>query len=98
MSRLLGRNALGVTGQKKSRYLILLVSLATCAYLFDSIVSLTIPVAATERAPTLFQYFFDSFRNPVLLLAIYLGSLLELSLFFKFYPKMKKLLAITRKI
>ncbi|MHB2035899.1 MAG: hypothetical protein ACYCPW_04040 [Nitrososphaerales archaeon] len=91
--RQLETKVLAVPEQKpRHNVLFFLVCLASCAYLFDSVSTLTLPIGAVGRAPLFFQRVFDSFRNPALLLAIYLGSLLELLLLSRAYPKMKRIM------
>lgn len=74
--------------------LLLLISLASVVYLFDSIVYRMLPASAVENAPAIFQSVFNSFSSPTLLLLIYLSSIMELIVLFKAYPRIKKFLTL----
>lgn len=80
---------------KNNHVMFLLMGLASFAYIFDLIVSLSVPAAAIAEAPVFFQHIFVYFRNPVFLLVIYLCSMIELFALSRAYPFLKNLVRTT---
>ena len=67
----------------------ILVWLVTLAYVFDTVVSLTLPSNALIGIPQFYKQVWEEFQNPLTLFGIFLASLCEIFVMSKAIPALR---------
>lgn len=79
-------------GIEVGKPLFVIFAVVTVAFVFDATMSLAIPQSVLASAPRMYAEFFVYFKNPLLLVGIYLASLAELLLLSRTAPLLKRAL------